>query len=260
MKAFLQLWGLAIIRPRRAMTRLLDEPAPAWGLYATLVRFAGTAASSILALALFDRRPFVPSYLTFLQEEGYYRAEVLFLPLFGIAAWLLSGALVHVILRLSRGGGDVDRVLNVIGFSLLVVMPVVWLVDWTAIALDASRQTIVLVSKHSVNVALPSQRYEHFTQHLEHLRDIPLVSLTGVFNALRPDVERFGYILYQAYADRKMFVHHPGDDVELLSAEQLGGLAGLKRACSELEWAHSSLHEGSHNTFGQVSAQQDVQL
>jgi hypothetical protein len=136
LKAFLQLWWLAIIRPRRAMARLLDKPAPAWGLYATLVRFAGTAASSILALALLDRRPFVPSYLTFLQEEEYYRAEIFFLPLFGIAAWLLSGALVHVILRLSRGGGDVDRVLNVIGFSLLVVMPVVWLVDWTAIALD----------------------------------------------------------------------------------------------------------------------------
>ena len=30
-----------------------------------------------------------------------------------------------------------DWVMNVIGFSLLVVMPVVWLVDWITIAIDA---------------------------------------------------------------------------------------------------------------------------
>jgi hypothetical protein len=135
MKRFLQVWFLAIIRPSGAYDRLLEAPAPHWGLYATLVRFVGTALTSILALALLDKRPFVPPYVTFLDEAGYYRAEVLFLPLFGLAVWLLSSGLVHLILRLFRLEGDIDWVMNVIGFSLLVVMPVVWLVDWAAIAL-----------------------------------------------------------------------------------------------------------------------------
>jgi hypothetical protein len=134
-RRFLQVWFLAIIRPGEAYDRLLEAPAPHWGLYATLVRFVGTALTSILALALLDQRPFVPPYLTLLDEAGYYKAEVLFLPFFGLAMWLLSGALVHLILRLFRKNGDVDWVLNVIGFSLLVVMPVVWLVDWVTIAL-----------------------------------------------------------------------------------------------------------------------------
>lgn len=135
MKRFLKTWFLAIIRPAVAYDRLLEAPAPYWGLYATLVRFVGTALTSILALALLDKRPFVPPYVTFLDEAGYYRAEVLFLPVFGLAMWLLSSALVHLILRLFRLDGDVDWVMNVIGFSLLVVMPVVWLVDWATLAL-----------------------------------------------------------------------------------------------------------------------------
>jgi hypothetical protein len=135
-KTFLHLWFLAILRPGTAYNRLLHVPAPHWGLYSTLVRFVGTALTSILALYLLDRRPFVPPYLTFLDEADYYRAEVLFLPLFGLAAWLLSSALVHLILRLARVESHIDWVMNVIGFSLLVVMPVVWLVDWVTIALD----------------------------------------------------------------------------------------------------------------------------
>jgi hypothetical protein len=134
---FLHLWFLAIIRPRRAYDLLLDAPAPEWGLYAILVRFVGTAITSILALHLLGRRPFVPPYLTILNEANYYLAEIFFLPLFGTAAWLLSSALVHVILRLSGIDDHLDWVMNVIGFSLLVVMPVVWLVDWATIAVDA---------------------------------------------------------------------------------------------------------------------------
>jgi len=132
---FLTLWLTAMVRPRRAFAALQEKRAPHWGLCATLVRFVGTAATSILALDLLGRQPFVPSYLTFLSEDSYYRAEILFLPLFGVAAWLLSGAVVHLILRLADVQSDIDQLLNVIGFSLLVVMPVVWLIDWTTIAL-----------------------------------------------------------------------------------------------------------------------------
>jgi hypothetical protein len=134
---FLRLWILAIVRPRKAYDLLVEAPAPAWGLYSILIRFCGTAITSILALHLLGRRPFVPPYLSILNETTYYLAEVFFLPLFGIAAWLLSSALIHLILRLSGRGYHIDWVMNVIGFSLLVVMPMVWLVDWATIAIDA---------------------------------------------------------------------------------------------------------------------------
>ncbi len=43
MKRFLQVWFLSIIRPGEAYDRLLEAPAPHWGLYATLVRFMRNA-------------------------------------------------------------------------------------------------------------------------------------------------------------------------------------------------------------------------
>ena len=136
MRAFLELWYLALFRPRKAYDRLFTAPAPQWGFYATLVRFVGTAATSILALEILNKRPFVPPYVTFLDEANYYQAEVFFLPLFGVVVWLLAGALIYLILKLTRYDNNIDWILNVIGFSLLVVMPVVWLLDWVTIALD----------------------------------------------------------------------------------------------------------------------------
>lgn len=134
MKAFLRLWFMAILHPRAAFSTLEAKPAPWWGFCAILVRFVGTALTSILALMLLGARPFVPSYLSFLDEASYYRAEVFFLPLFGVAAWLLSSALVHLIVRMTGRESHIDWIMNVIGFSLLAVMPVVWLLDWTGIA------------------------------------------------------------------------------------------------------------------------------
>jgi hypothetical protein len=134
MLPFPRLWFLGIVRPSAAFHELDKKPAPQWGFVSILVRFIVTALTSILALQLLSFRPFVPSYLTLLEDANYYRAEVFFLPIFGVAAWLLSSALVHLILRISRQKSDIDRIMNVIGFSLLVVMPLVWLLDWTGIA------------------------------------------------------------------------------------------------------------------------------
>lgn len=136
MRRFFNLWLLAIIRPRDAYDQLLTVPAPQWGLSSTLIRFIGTAVTSILALHLLNKRPFVPPNITFLDESNYYQAEIFFLPLFGIAVWLLASALIHLLLRLFGMDSDIDWIMNVIGFSLLVVMPLVWLVDWTTIAMD----------------------------------------------------------------------------------------------------------------------------
>jgi hypothetical protein len=136
MMRFLQIWLQGLYNPAGAFKRLQPRPAPYWGLWATLLRFSVTALTSILALRLLGRTPFHPSYLTFLAAEQYYTAEIFFLPLFGLGCWLLSGALVHLVLRGMGKQSDFDWILNVIGFGLLIPMPAVWLIDWISIALD----------------------------------------------------------------------------------------------------------------------------
>jgi hypothetical protein len=132
---FVRVWLIGISHPVRAFRMLEEKPSPSWGFVSILTRFIGTSLTSILALRLLDFKPFVSSYLTFLSDSNYYQAEVFFLPVFGVGAWLLSSALIHLILRISGRESNIDWIMNVIGFSLLVVMPVVWLLDWTGIAL-----------------------------------------------------------------------------------------------------------------------------
>jgi hypothetical protein len=134
--AFFRLWFLGITNPRAAFEELRHKPAPSWGFWAIMVRFVITALTSILALHLLNREPFVDSFLTFLQADQYYLAEIFFLPVFGLAGWLLSGGVVHLILRLAGKQSSFDWILNVIGWGLLTVMPAVWLLDWIAIALN----------------------------------------------------------------------------------------------------------------------------
>lgn len=136
MKAFFRLWLLGMVKPSAMFDELGGKPAPLWGFWAIMVRFVVTSLTSILALYLLEMQPFVEPYLTFLPADQYYAAEVFFLPLFGLAGWLLSGALVHLILRLTGKQSSIDWILNVIGWGLLVVMPVVWLLDWGSIGLD----------------------------------------------------------------------------------------------------------------------------
>jgi hypothetical protein len=133
---FLRIWFQGLYNPSAAFRRLQPKPAPYWGLWAILLRFGVTSVTSILALRLLNRSPFYPSSLTFLPTEQYYTAQIFFLPLFGLACWLLSSALVHLILRGMGKESDFDWILNVVGFALLIPMPVTWLVDWASIALD----------------------------------------------------------------------------------------------------------------------------
>jgi hypothetical protein len=133
---FFRLWLCGITNPRAAFDELAHKPAPSWGLWAILVRFVITSLTSILALHLLEREPFVDSYLTFLPPDRYYAAEIFFLPVFGLAGWLLGGGVVHLILRLAGKPSSLDWILNVIGWALLTVMPAVWLLDWISIALN----------------------------------------------------------------------------------------------------------------------------
>lgn len=123
-----------ILRPRRGMTALERVPAPTGGLIAVLVRFVATSATSILALLLLGREPFTESSLAFLPTRGYYLAEVFFLPVYGVTAWLLMAGMAHLVIRLSRAPGSMDRTLNIIGFGMLAPMLVLWPVDWLMIA------------------------------------------------------------------------------------------------------------------------------
>ena len=146
---FLRIWVLSLFKPAWVFGRLKEKPAPSWGFLAVAIRFVGTSLTTILALHLLGHEPFVPSYLTFLGTETYYRAEIFFLPAFGFALWLLGSALVHLILRLSGRASDFDQILNVVGMGMLIPMPAVWLWDWTTIALDWYKTTVIAAS-HAV--------------------------------------------------------------------------------------------------------------
>jgi hypothetical protein len=49
------------------------------------------------------------------------------------------GSIAHLALRLAGSQSDVDQILNIVGMAMLIPMPVLWLWDWTVIALDAYR-------------------------------------------------------------------------------------------------------------------------
>jgi hypothetical protein len=125
----------------------MSKPAPLWGLLAVLTRFAGGSLLGIpLLLLLPGRRPFERPYLTFLSEETYYTTQIFISPLFGVAIWLLMSSIAHLILRLSRKASDFDKILNIIGFGMLVPMPVVWIWDQAMIATNSFQMTVMATS------------------------------------------------------------------------------------------------------------------
>ena len=143
---FLQVWLSGLINPSRAFDEPKSKPAPMWGFWAVLIRWAVTSLTTTLALYLLGRMPFEPSYLTFLTTENYYAAEVFFLPVFGLAVWLLGSAIVHLVLRLARKTSDFDQILNILGMGMLIPTPVVWIWDWTMIALNWYQMTVMAIS------------------------------------------------------------------------------------------------------------------
>ena len=134
---FFGVWFSGIVNPSRAYDLLKDKKAPELGLYAVLTRFLGTSLTTILLLFLMQYKPFQPSYLTFLSTQNYYKAEIFFMPVFGLFIWLLMSGTAHLIFRLSGRSSDFDKLLNVVGFGMLVPMPVVWVWDWLMIAFNS---------------------------------------------------------------------------------------------------------------------------
>lgn len=132
-----RLWLTGIVRPRVACLDVAARPSPCWGFVVVVTFNAAVSATTVAALLLLGREPFLPSWLTFLPTEHYYRAEILFLPPLRVAAWLSGSAAMHLALRLGGRPSDFDAILNLGGLVHLVVMPYTLVVDWTLIAFDA---------------------------------------------------------------------------------------------------------------------------
>ena len=120
------------------MRSLPGAGGPRVGLAAVLTRFAVQDLSQTLPLALLGRRPFMPARVP-VRPEHHYRAQVAFLPAFGVAEWLLMSGAAHAVLRLTGQQSDVRRVMDVIGVGMLVPMPPLWLGDAVLIAVDRFR-------------------------------------------------------------------------------------------------------------------------
>lgn len=130
---FMRTWFTGLVHPAKAMDSLKSRPGPFWGLRAVLIRFIGTSLFVALPLALLDRMPFQPSYLTFIGEQVYYRALVLFFPVFGLVTWLLMSSTGHLLLRLADQDADFDRLANVVGMSMLIPIPVILVWDFVMV-------------------------------------------------------------------------------------------------------------------------------
>jgi len=131
-------WARGLVDPVATMCALPDAGWPKAGLVAVVTRFAVQDLVEMLPLALLGRRPFMPAKLP-IRPEHHYRAQLVFLPVFGVGSWLLMGGAAHGLLRLAGERSDLRRVLDVIGTGMLIPMPPLWLCDMAPIAADRFR-------------------------------------------------------------------------------------------------------------------------
>lgn len=120
------------------MSALRRTGPPTTGITAAILRFAVQDLVETLPLALLGRDPFIAPRLR-IQPDRYYRAQLAFMPPFGVAQWLLMGSAANLVLRLRGEHADLRRVLDVAGVGMLVPMPVLWVTDAALIASDRFR-------------------------------------------------------------------------------------------------------------------------
>ena len=116
--------------------------------------------------------------------------------------------------------------------------------------LNQSNQTIILVSKTGFNISIPTINKSMIEKKLEQLKSNPLPSIIDVINLLKDKFKQVSYVLYQACLDSEYQQRDIVPGVTHLDPEKMEALEELKRACSNLEWEHSSLNPESKNTFG----------
>ncbi len=180
---FVHVWLAGLINPVRAWRELRGKPAPQWGFFAVLARFIPTALIVTLPLSLLGRQPFAPSALGFLSTSFYYKAQVFFLPLFGLGIWLLMSSVVHVALRLAGKESRFDQVLNLVGLGMLVPMPLTWVWDITTVLLQWYTTPVMAISHSFVQLWETVLEAIGFVTLLQ-VRLVPACCLALTINAL----------------------------------------------------------------------------
>jgi len=150
--AYIKLWLTAYINPNRFAGELQKRPAPYWGFIAALQRAMMDSLLLYLPLALMGRIPPERSYLPLISDERYYGALVGIAPIVLLAEWLLAGATMHLILRMSRLRSDIDQILNISGFVALTIGSILLLWDWTWVALGGLSQNGLGISHLIIDI------------------------------------------------------------------------------------------------------------
>jgi len=118
--------------------------------------------------------------------------------------------------------------------------------------LNKSNEIIMLVSKNGFNISIPSHQYKRLENKLRHLNQSPIQTIPDIFNSIKNEIKRMGYILYQACPNEKFDYLKQADISVHLEQEAKTKLHELKDVCPEIEWSHSCLNLKSENTFGVI--------
>lgn len=147
-----KLWALAYRHPSRLVDELAAKPAPLLGFYGVLIRSLLDSLLIYLPLSLMRRIPPMPSFITFLPTESYFATEMFLAPFVFLVYWLFSGALLHVLLRGFRQNSNIDYILNLLGWTSLVIAAVILVWDWFWIVVGGVDQYFLGISHLVIDI------------------------------------------------------------------------------------------------------------
>jgi hypothetical protein len=131
----LHLFVTALRAPGRAVDEVRARPGACWG-FAVVIGFnLAVAFTTTLWLHLEGGTPDLPPVLPVIPLERYYLAEMLFLPPLRVGVWAASAAVIHLGLRVAKRRVRLTELLNLGALVNLVVMPFIFALDWSALAL-----------------------------------------------------------------------------------------------------------------------------
>ena len=131
---------------------LTQLPAPRAGFIAQLIRALMDALLLYLPMFLLGREPATPSSLPFFSTGRYYLALVWLSPVVLTGEWLIGGALIHLILRLSGRESSFDLILNLTGMAALVVGAALLVWDWLWVALGGVDQVFLGITHLVIDI------------------------------------------------------------------------------------------------------------